>query len=122
MSEIDYRYPYPLWIKGYKQPFEARIIPPKYSEWNKATLIVSCINSIELLSGLRFGQTRVVGKLYKAMQLDATPCKFDKTPEWLRLSRLTMPTLVKFKLLLSREIEERMAIYFDKDPEEETNG
>jgi hypothetical protein len=118
MSEIDWRYPYPLWIQGYKYPFESRIIP-QHEGWDKAVLIASCINSIEFLDGCRFKQRRVVCLLYSAMQLRKETSRFDQTPEWIRLSHLTTPTLVKFKHLLMREIEVRMTIYIDKDPEED---
>lgn len=119
MSEIDYRYPYPVWIKGYKHPFEARILPPQFDQWSKQALVASCINSIELLKGFRFGERRVVGLLYKAMELDlGTVDRFEETPKWIRFSTLTKPTLTKFKRLLIQEIEERMILFFDKDPED----
>lgn len=119
MSELDYRYPYPFWIGSGKnaKPYESRILSLHWSK--KEPLIAGCINSIELLLTWRYNSRQITWILYQAMRLERKAgTSFEDTPQWIKLSALTLPTLIEFKKLLTREIERSLITQIDVDPEE----
>lgn len=120
MSAIDHRYPYAIILEYRGHPHEARIIPLDFNKFGKPHLLASCFNSVELLLSWATRERRILWLLGKAMNAPwlAHRQSFDNVPTWLKLSKLSLPTLRSFKLELIKEIERRLILDVDPDPEE----
>lgn len=120
MGAIDYRYPYAVILRYRGHPHEARIIPLDFEDFAKPYLLASCINSVELLLSWRIREGRILWFLGKAMNAPWLSDRnyFDCIPDWLKLSALPVKVLAKFKLELINEIEHRLILDIDPDPEQ----
>lgn len=119
MSDLDNRYPYPVWIGRCRAPHESRILPRDFGKEpfrSKPVLVVSCINSIELLIAWGCDERLITRRLFASMRLNLPACSFAEAPQWLSLGRLPVPILILFKRALIAEIERYLILQIDPDP------